>query len=220
MDLIRNNFSLKLLAVALAVVGWAYFRFASNPVFASAQYDQQVSVPIAAVNLALGEVARFTDHEAVVTVSTKRGEPAIKPDEIRAVLDLSNKGAGIYNVPVQLVAPDVAIASLSPASVTLTIERIEARTFPIVIHYIGQPRGIVVGTARIHPTTATVRASTSELAGITAVNVNVALPTEPRAVDEMVRPMPVGATGTELPGISVSPDLVRVQLRFVAAAAR
>ena len=38
-----------------------------------------------------------------------------------------NKGAGIYNVPIrQLVAPDVVVQSLSPASVTLSIERIRS----------------------------------------------------------------------------------------------
>ena len=70
------------------------------------------------------------DHEAVVTVETKRGEPAVKPEEIKAVLDLSNKETGVYNVPVKLVAPDVVVQSLSPASVTLTIERVEERSFP------------------------------------------------------------------------------------------
>ena len=53
-----------------------------------------------AVNLPVGYVAHFADREAVVTVAAKRGDPAIKPDEIKAVLDLSNKETGVYNVPV------------------------------------------------------------------------------------------------------------------------
>jgi YbbR domain-containing protein len=221
MELIRKNFALKLLAVALAIVGWAYFRFASNPIFDDGQSEQQLSIPISTANLTLGYVAHFADREAVVTVAGKRGEPAVKPDEIKAVIDLSNKGAGVYNVPVQLVAPDLAVQSLSPASVTLTIERVEERSFPVVLHYMGQPQpSVVVNQPQIRPNVATVRAPTSLLAQIASVNANVALPEGPKAVDEMVRPVAVNASGMELTGLSISPNLVRVQMRFVAGAAK
>jgi YbbR domain-containing protein len=221
MELVRKNFALKLLAVGLAIVGWAYFRFAANPILSTGQFDQQLSVPITAVNLPFGSVAHFIEREAVVTVSSKRGEPAIKPDEIKAVLDLSNRGPGVYNVPVQLVAPDLVVQSLSPASVTLTIERIEERSFPVVVHYIGSaPRGIVVSATQIRPATATVSAPTSALAQIAVVQANVALPDEPKAIDEMIRPIAVDASGAEIAGLSVSPDLVRVRMRLVAAAAK
>jgi hypothetical protein len=220
MELIRRNFALKLLSVALAIVGWAYFHFAANPVFATGPFDQQLSVPITAANLPLGYVAHFTDREAVVTISTKRGDPAIKPDEIKAVLDLSGKDDGIYNIPVQLVAPNLAVQSLSPASVTLNIERVEQRSFPIAVHYVGSPpRGVVVNQSQIQPGTATVRAPTSALAQISGVAVNVALPDEPKPLDEMIRPVAVGASGAEMSGVVVTPNLVRVRLRLVAAAA-
>jgi YbbR domain-containing protein len=217
MQVLRKNFALKLLAVALAIVGCAYFRFASNPILATAQFDQQLSVPISSVNLPLGYVARFTDHQAVVTVATKRGEPPIKPEELKAVLDLSNKETGVYNVPVQLVAPDVVVQSLSPASVTLTIEKIEERSFPITVHYVGaQPSGIVVGDTRMQPASAIVRAPTSLLAQVAAVHVDVNLPNQPKSLAEMVRPVAVDPTGAEVSGLSVVPDLVRVELQFVA----
>jgi hypothetical protein len=120
-EIVRKNFALKLLAIGLAIVGWAYFRFANNAMMPNQEY-QQLAIPITVVNVPLGSIVRYTDHQAVVTVATKRGEPAVKPEEIKAVLDLSNKPAGVYTVPVELVAPDIAIQSLSPASVTLTIE--------------------------------------------------------------------------------------------------
>ena len=84
---IRNNIGIKLLSVFLAIVGWAYFRFASNPLI-TARFDQQISVPITAVSLPSGYIARFPDKAAVVTVVPERGQPPIKPDEVKAVLDL------------------------------------------------------------------------------------------------------------------------------------
>lgn len=216
MEILRNNLGLKLLAVALAIVGWGYFRVAGNPIVGSPQFDQ-LSVPISAVNLQLGYVARFADHEAVVTVADKHGEPAIKPDEIKAVLDLSNKETGVYNVPVALVAPDVVVQSLSPASVSLTIEKIEQRSFPVMVHYVG-PRssGIVVSETQILPGSAIVRAPTSVLGKIAGVHADVAMPEQPKSMDEMVRPIPVDGLGAEVSGLSVAPNLVRVQMHFVA----
>ena len=217
MQIIRKNFGLKLLAFALAVVGWAYFRFATNPIVAAARFSQQLSLPITVANLPVGLLAHFTEHEAVVTVETKRGEPAVKPDEIKAVLDLSNKGVGVYNVPVQLIAPDIAVQSLSPASVTLSIEKIEERDFEIALHYVGgQPGGIVLGDQRIRPGSVTVTGPTSLLAQVVGVHVDVTMPGQPKSVDEMLRPIAVGALGDEVSGIQVAPDLVRVQLQYVS----
>ncbi|MBV8532095.1 MAG: hypothetical protein JO104_12330 [Candidatus Eremiobacteraeota bacterium] len=218
MEIVRNNLALKLLALALAIVGWAYFRLAGAP--ASGTQLAQLSIPIAALNLPLGYVARFTDHEAVVTVETKRSEPPIRPEQIKAVLDLSDKQAGVYNVPVQLVAPDVVVQSLSPASVTLTIERIEERSFPITVHYVGaQAAGIVVGDKAVIPGAALVRGPTSVLAQVSAVHADVAFPGVPKSVDEMLRPIAVDGSGAELSAVSVAPNLVRVQMHFVTASA-
>jgi YbbR domain-containing protein len=219
MQFIEKNFSLKLLALALAVVGWAYFRFANNP--GAAQADQQLSIPITAVNLPLGYVAHFSEHQAVVTIATEGGQPAVNPEEIKAVLDLSNKGTGVYNVPVQLVAPDVVVQSLSPASITLTVEPIEQRPFPVTVHYVGSRSGsIVVGNARVEPQTAVVRGPASLLGQVSGVQADVTLPGAPEVVDEMVRAVAVNSSGTALPGLSVAPNLIRVEMRSVAGSGR
>jgi YbbR domain-containing protein len=132
------------------------------------------------------------------------------------VLDLSNKGPGIYNLPVALVAPDVVVQSLSPASVTLNIERIEQRAFPITAHYVGTQTGIVVSDTQIHPDSAIVRAATSVLAQVSAVRADVALSSEPKVIDEMVRPIAVDSGGAEVSGLTVAPNLVRIQLHLAA----
>jgi len=214
-ETLRKNFGLKLAAVVLAVVGWAYFRFAQNPLL-GARFDQQLSVPIVSVNLPAGYVANYTDKSAVVTVSTKRGEPTVKPEEIKAVLDLTAKTTpGIYNVPIQLVAPSVAVQSLSPASVTLTIERIEERSFPLALEYSGTS-SVVVGGSIIAPKSAVVRGPSTDLGLVATLRVVAPLPSEPGPFDEMLRPEPVDALGHEIAGVTVSPDLVRVRIQFSA----
>jgi len=216
-QIIRKNFGLKLLSLGLAIVGWAYFRFATNPIVAAAHFNQQLSLPVTPMNLGAGLLLHYTDRNAVVTVDRKPGAPAIRPDEVRAILDLSNKGPGVYNVPVQLVAPDVAVQSLSPASVTLSIERNEERTFTIAVHYVGQQPGVVVADQEIRPDAVTVQGPSSILSQVTAVRVDVVLPSAPLDADESLRPQPVNEAGTELTGLQVAPDLVRVETKFAAA---
>ncbi len=215
MQIIRKNFGLKVLSLALAVVGWAYFRFAQNPAIA-ARFDQQISVPITTTNLPVAYFAHFTDKEAVVTIATRRGEPPIKPDEIKAYLDLGFKPPGVYNLPVQLVAPNVVVQSLSPASVSLTIERIEQRSFPLAIHYMGQTQSqIVVNGAQMTPNVVTVHGPSGVLSQVTAVRIDIPFASSPVAFDSMIRPVPVDSLGAEVPGLTVAPDLVRVQAQFV-----
>ncbi|MGC2129107.1 MAG: hypothetical protein WA629_03320 [Candidatus Aquilonibacter sp.] len=215
MQIIRKNFGLKLLALALAIVGWAYFRYATNPVLA-ARFDQQFSVPIVTTNLAVGYISRFTDKEAVVTVSSRRGEPAVKPDEIKAVLDLYGKTAGVYNVPVELVAPNVVVQSLSPASVSLTIVKIDQRSFPLAFHYMGpQQTNVVVNQAQLMPAQVLVQGPQDALSEVSAIRVDITVPQAPQSLDLMVRPVPVDASGNEVGDLQVSPDLVRVRVDFV-----
>jgi hypothetical protein len=121
-QIIRKNFGLKILSLALAVIGWAYFRYASNPVL-GARFDQQVTIPLAIAHLAEGYIARPAEKSAVITVAGRRGDPAPRSSDVQAILDLTGKDAGVYNVPVELIAPNVSIQSLSPASVTVTVER-------------------------------------------------------------------------------------------------
>ena len=215
MQIIRRNFLLKLLSLAIAVVGWAYFRFATNPII-SARFDQQISVPIVVANLPDGYVAHFTDKEAVVTVASKRGAPPIKPEEIKAVLDLSNRTTGVYNIPLQLVAPTLVVQSLSPASISLTIERIESRILPLAVHYRDRSRSsVVVGSVQLQPATVAVHGPTGALGEISTVRVDVPIPGAAGSFDEMVRPQPVDSFGREIPGLDVTPDLVRVQIQFI-----
>lgn len=212
---IRRNFGLKALSLFLAVVGWAYFRFATNPVI-TARFDQQLNVPITAVNLQPEYIARFTEKTADVTIEPKRGEPPIRPDEVKAVLDLGKFTAGVYNVPVQLVAPNVVIQNLRPGSVTLTIEKIDQKSFPVAMYYGGQAN-VVVSRAIVTPSSVIVRGPTSDLSQVATVRIDMPLNATQTTLDEMIRPIAVNSSGEEIRDVQVVPNLVRVQARFLPA---
>jgi len=215
LSIVRRNFPLKAFAFALAVAAWAYFHFSANPSI-TARFDQQLSVPIVVTGLRPGYVARYTDKFAVVTIDATRNGAPVKPDQVEAVLNLAaNPDPGVFNVPVQVIAPNLQIRSLAPASVTLSIDRLEERTVPVSIAYSGDIKTIVVESAAVNPSLVTLRGIATDLARIQSVRVEIALPTKAATIDAMIRPLAVTGGGAEIAAVQVSPNLVRVRARFV-----
>jgi YbbR domain-containing protein len=211
---IRRNLGLKMLAFALAVVAWAYFRFASNP-FLPPGFEQEFTVPIAAVNLPARYVAELPQNVAIVTGQAERGHPAVKAAQLKAVVDLSNRTPGVYNVPVQLIAPSdfVEASPLSPSSVTLSIEKIDRRLVPVAMHYTGRPNA-VVEEFTVAPAAVTVDGPTTLLSHVATVRVDLPLDSSQSGFDAMVRPIAVDSNGNAIGGVQVAPNLVRVQAKF------
>jgi hypothetical protein len=216
-DRVRNNLELKLISLALACGAWAYLRFAPSPVIA-ARFDQQVSIPIVSTGLLPGLQARYRDTEALVSIVSPRGGGLVKPADVRAVLSLDGKGPGVYNLPVEVIAPHYQIKSIAPSSVTLSIERVEERTIPISVHYVtDRHSATVVEALALAPQTVVARGVTSDLARIDSARVDVSLPQEESAFDEMQRPVPVDARGAAVDAVTVSPNLIRVRAHFLPA---
>ncbi len=71
-------------------------------------------------------------------------------------------------------------------------------------------------TAALTPSSATVHGPTGLLSEVASIRVDVPMPSAPQAYDAMVRPVPVNSLGQEIAGVEVAPDLVRVQIHFVA----
>lgn len=211
---IKRNFGLKVLALALAVTAWAYFHFSAASSI-TAHFDQQLSVPIVVSGLRPGLIASYDERTAIVTVEVPRNGPPIKPDQVQAVLDLNDRpDPGIMNLPVKIVAPDLVIKSLSPASVTLSVDRLESRTVPVSISYAGGNGSLVVESSTVNPSLTTVRGIANDLAKVDIVKVEIPLGTKPGNFDAMVRPIAADTHGSEVPNTQVSPNLVRVRARF------
>ena len=216
LNLVRNNFTLKVVSVCLALAAWGYFHLAAAP-GTTARFDQTLSVPIVVTGLRPGYQARYTDKVATVVIEVPRNGTAIKPDQVQAVLDVGDLvDPGFHNVPVKIVSPDVAIKSLSPASVTLGLDRLEERSVPVSFDYVGDRRTVVVESAEVNPATTTIRGVATDLSRVTGVRVEIPIPAKPEPFDKMIRPTPIDARGTEIPGVQISPNFVRVRAHFVA----
>ncbi len=216
LNLLRNNFGLKVLAVCLALAAWGYFHLAAAP-GTLARFDQTLEVPIVVTGLKTGYQARYAEKVATVVIEVPRSGQTVKPDQVQAVLDVSDLvDPGFHNVPVKIVSPDLAIKSLSPASVTLSLDRLESHIVPVSIDYVGDRRGIVVDSAQVTPANTTIRGVAADLARVNGVKVEIPIPERPQQFDNMLRPTPTGTRGEEIGNVQVSPNLVRVRAKFIS----
>ena len=219
LNLVRNNFTLKVVSICLALAAWGYFHLAAAP-GTTARFDQTLAVPIVVTGLKPGYQARYVEKVATVVIEVPRNGTAVKVDQLQAVLDVGDLvDPGFHNVPVKIVSPDVAIKSLSPASVTLGLDRLEERSVPVSFDYAGDKRSVVVESSQVTPAATTIRGVATDLARVTGVRVEIPLPGKPQQFDAMLRPTPTDARGTEVPGVQVSPNLVRVRANFITPSA-
>lgn len=217
LNLLKNNFGLKLFAVCLALTAWGYFHLAAAP-GTTAKFDQTLEVPIVVTGLKPGYQARYADKLATVVVEAPRNGPPIKADQVEAVLDVHELvDPGDHYVRVNVVSPDLAIKSLSPGSVKISLGRLTERTVPVSFDYVGDRRGIVVESAEVSPRTTTIRGVTADLSKVTSVRVEIPIPSKPKQFDSMIRPTPTGADGGEVGDVQISPNLIRVRARFISS---
>ncbi|MBV9104081.1 MAG: hypothetical protein JO060_10860 [Candidatus Eremiobacteraeota bacterium] len=203
--------------MALALGAWWYLRFTTNPVIA-ARFDQQLSVPIVVTGLASDETARYTDKQAVITIVAPRDPSApVRPDDVRAVLNLSGRGPGVYSVPVTIIGPRLEVKSVAPADVTLQISRVVTRQAAVDVRLMGEGRTTLARSIHATPDTVTVRGASDDVDRVAAVRADVTLRAALDSVDGMARAVPVDLNGDEIPGVQLTPGYVRVRANFVSA---
>jgi hypothetical protein len=217
LERVRNNWELKLLSLVLAVAAWWYLRFAADPAIA-AHGDQQLSVPLVAVGLQPDEAARFADKQALITVPSPRGGTTpLRPDDVRALVNVAGRAPGMYAIPVTVKGP-AEIRSVEPADVTVQISRIVARPAAVVLHYSGDPRGVVASGARLIPDTVVLHGIADDVGRVATLRVDVPFPATAAALDEMVKPTPLDVRGDEVAGLQITPNYVRVRVAFAPGA--
>ena len=215
LTLIQKNFTLKLLSLGLAVLAWAYFNYAANPVI-TARFDQQFSVPIVVRGVPSGYVTNGAERSVVVTITAPRGgTAAIRPDDIKAYVDVAGRPPGVYNMPIKISAPR-DIKSTVPSSVTLSIDRVVSSAYAVSVNYVGKLHGALVAKApHIEPKAVMVTGPSTAIGLINAVRVDVPLEAIHGNMDTMLKPIASDVDGHEVAGVRLTPNLVRVRIAFV-----
>ena len=135
-------------------------------------------------------------------VSPRGASTPIRPDDLRAVLNLAGRGPGVYSVTVTVIAPHLEVKSVAPAlRRRCRSKRSTGGSFRSPSATPAMQHGLVTSTVRVDPAPPTVRGATSDLARVASLRVDVPFPAGPERVDSMLRAVPVDARGDEVAGV-------------------
>lgn len=119
LDIFRHKFVVKVFALLGAAVLWFFVMSDQNPVM-----DSSVSVPVTVVGAP--ERAKVTPNVSTIKVKLRGPRSAfaaVRREEIKAVLDLSDKEPGTHHLSVQSVLPQgLEVVSLKPEYVDVLID--------------------------------------------------------------------------------------------------
>ena len=131
------------------------------------------------------------------------------------MLDLSSLGAGTHklNYQIQVDERPVRIVTVSPASVTITLEPLITRTFPITSKVTGQLAvGYQAGNLNINPQSVVVAGPKSLVDQVDQANVLVDLNGVRQDIDGTAPVNVVNKNGAPITGLTVHPETVHLQM--------
>jgi YbbR domain-containing protein len=136
-------------------------------------------------------------------------------NSVQATLDLSGLGSGEYTVGIQLTITErpYQIVVANPTSVTVHLEPLATRTLPVELSWSGEPSlGYQAGKETIDPQTITISGPDSIVKEAARAKIQVSLAGARGSIDQSLRVQVVDKINNQLRGISISPELIRVNI--------
>lgn len=198
-----------LLAFVLALAVWISAVTSTDPdevrVFPSA-----VPLEIVGMESGLVNLEKIPD-KVQVTLRAPRSvwqELLASPQSVHAVLDLTGLGEGTHTIKVRLqIAPGpVRIISISPSSVTLTLENVLSRQMSLEAIVSGQPAiGYQAGNITLEPSQVLVSGPQSLVSRVARLKVEVNLSGVRETIDRTLPIQALDEKGQTISGINLLP---------------
>lgn len=151
----RNDLTLKIFALIIAIILWSYVMSEVNPPFTSELKNVNVDFINESALERQGLVVMEPKNANIkVSVSGRRSEVLqVSGSDIIAQVDLNGYSEGNVKVPVYVQVPnDVRIVDYSPKEILFKFDKIIRKDSTVVVETQGKiPQGYVLGTPEIKP---------------------------------------------------------------------
>ncbi len=211
-----TNFRTFLWAFALALAVWVAAVTAADPDEVRA-YPYPIKIQI--VGQDSGLIVNGNISQGVqVTLRAPRSvwdQLTTRSDSVRAVLDLSGLGAGEHklDLQIQINARPVRIITVSPASVTLTLEPLISRTLPLDLSLSGQPAtGYQAGNTSLDPQNVVIAGPQSLVDSVKRLRVLLNLDGVRESIDQALIIQALDQNNQPVTGITIHPETAQVKL--------
>ena len=219
LDRLSKNFRTFLWALALALAVWIAAVTAADPDEVCA-YPTLIKVEVVGQDPGL-VVNGSLPQEVQITLRAPQSvceQLRTRPDGVRAILDLSGLDAGEHRLDtqVQVDVRPVRIVTVSPASVTLSLEPLVTHTFTLETSLSGQPAiGYQAGDVAIEPKEVVIAGPESVVSRVTRVRVPVNLSGIRESIDQSIPVQVLDENNSTITNVSVHPDAVHVSLPVI-----
>ena len=137
------------------------------------------------------------------------------PQIVQAILDLSGLSSGVHELDLQIqvdVRP-VKIESVTPRTITCTLEQLATQTLPVELSMSGEAAiGYQVGEINIDPLKIAMAGAQSQVQKVQRARVSVNLSGLRENFDQVIPVEILDQNGLPVDGITISPELVRVSM--------
>ena len=136
-------------------------------------------------------------------------------NEIRAILDLSGLSNGVHTLEIQIQIPigPVRIISTTPQTVSVTLETLATRSFPVELNILGEPAiGYQAGQLTISPKDIVVSGPQSQVDRIKQVQASVSIAGTRESIDQPVALQPLDENGQVVSNVGLNPSEVSASL--------
>ncbi len=137
------------------------------------------------------------------------------PQTVQAILDLSGLSSGVHELDLQIqvdVRP-VKIESVTPRTITCTLEQLATQTLPVELSMSGEAAiGYQVGEVTIDPLKIAMAGAQSQVQKVQRARVSVNLSGLRENFDQIIPVEILDQNGLPVDGITISPELVRVSM--------
>lgn len=209
-----TNLRTFLWAFALALAVWISAVTAADP---DEIHTLPAPVPVEIIGQDPGLVIS-TDYPKQVEVTLRAPASTWErinadPNSVRAVLDLSGMSNGTHNLQIQVQVSErpVRIVSVSPATVTVSLENLVTRTLPIDLNLAGQPAvGYQAGDAILEPMQVTIAGAQSAVDKVERARVAVNLDGIREGIDQSVPVEILDQDSQPVDGLTITPPNAHV----------
>jgi YbbR domain-containing protein len=216
----KNDWTLKVFALIIAIVLWSYVMSEVNPVMTEEFRNVKVNIlneaSLEREGIVILEPENIDNIDIKVTISGRRSDIIrVSAEDIIVQVDLSGYGTGEVKVPIYVQVPvGVTLKDYAPKEILFKFDRIVGRERPVTVETIGElPEGYVLGTPTVKPQSVVVEGpstwlkslskvvATVDVSNITDEDINVTVPV--KLVDD---------EGNDVRGISTKQNSVDVTI--------
>ena len=172
----KNDWTLKIFALIIAIVLWSYVMSEVNPVMTEEYRNVKVSVlnqaSLEREGIVVLEPENIDNISIKVTVSGRRSDIIkVSADDIIAQVDLSGYGTGEVKVPIDIQVPvGVTLKDYTPKEILFKFDKIVSRERAVIVETTGElPEGYVLGTPTVKPQSVVVEGPSSWLNSLSKV---------------------------------------------------